>query len=70
MVKNCFPADLVGICKRDKKTQQQIGEELGISRASVNMRVKGNVVSKGFVEIMEALGYDVEIHYVKREGAE
>jgi len=30
-------------------------------------RNKGNIVNKTFLAMMEGLGYDVELHYVKRE---
>jgi len=35
------------------------------------MKDKPNgVVNNTFVQMMEALGYDIELHYVKREGTE
>ena len=32
------------------------------------IKKKDGLVNKTFVEIMEALGYDIELTYVKREG--
>lgn len=70
MVKNCFPADLLSLCKREKTTQSAIADELGLVRASINRRANGNVISKGYVEIVEMLGYDIEVNYIKRSEQE
>ncbi len=48
-----------------------MAEEVGTSASYVSRVINGGdkVVNKTFVSIMEALGYDVELHYVKREVA-
>lgn len=47
----------------------QIAEELDTTKAYVNrvIKKKDGVVNKTFVQMMEALGYDIELTYVKRE---
>lgn len=50
----------------------QIAEEIDTTKAYVNrvIKKKDGVVNKIFVQMMEALGYDIELTYVKREGTE
>ena len=45
-------------------------EEIETTKAFVNrvIRKPDGVVNRTFVRMMEALGYDIELHYVKREG--
>lgn len=47
----------------------QLAEEIGISSQYVNriIKKKDGVVNKTFVQMIEALGYDIEITYVKRK---
>ena len=49
-------------------TQAQLGESIGSTGQYVNriIKKKDGVVNKTFVKMMEALGYDIEITYVKR----
>ena len=50
-------------------TQQVLAEKIGKTSQYVNRIVKKNdgVVNKTFVQMLEGLGYDIEIAYVKRE---
>ena len=50
-------------------TQEKLGETIGTTGQYVNRILKKNneVVNKTFVKMMEALGYDIEFTYVKRE---
>lgn len=47
----------------------QFAEEIGISSQYVNRIIKKKdwVVNKTFVQMIEALGYDIEITYVRRK---
>ena len=58
-------------CIEGNTTQAKVAEEVGTSASYVSRVINGGdkVVNKTFVSIMEALGYDVELHYVKREVA-
>ena len=51
-------------------TQEKLGETLGTTGQYVNRILKKNneVVNKTFIKMMEALGYDIQLVYVKREG--
>ena len=50
-------------------TQQQVGETIGTTGQYVNrvLKKKEGIVNKTFVQMLEALGYDIELTYVKRE---
>ena len=52
-----------------KLEQSKIAEEIGTSAPYVSRIVNSGdkVLNKTFVQIMESLGYDVELTYVKRE---
>lgn len=70
MVKNNVELDVKTKCIEQGKTQVQIAEEIDTTKAYVNrvIKKKDGVVNKTFVQMMETLGYDIEITYVKREG--
>ena len=56
-------------CIEAGKTQVQLAEEIGITSQYVNwiIKKKDGVVNKTFFQMIEALGYDIEITYVKRK---
>lgn len=68
MVKNNIEVDVKVKCIEQGKTQVQIAEELDTTKAYVNRVInkKDGVVNNTFVRMMEALGYDIELTYVKR----
>ena len=47
----------------------KVVEEIETTKACMNPAIKkpDGVVNRTFVRIMEVLGYDIELHYVKRE---
>nr|WP_072513908.1 helix-turn-helix transcriptional regulator [Ndongobacter massiliensis] len=50
-------------------TQARLAKEIETSAPYVNrvIRSKETIVNNTLVKIMEALGYDIELRYVKRE---
>lgn len=68
MVKNNIEVDVKVKCIEAEKTQVQIAEEIGTTSQYVNRitKKKDGVINNTFVQMMEALGYDIEITYVKR----
>ena len=68
MVKNDIELDTKVKCLEAKMTQQQLGEAVGTTGQYVNRIIKKNdgVVNKTFVQMMEALGYDIVLTYEKR----
>ena len=68
MIKNNIEVDVKVKCIEEGKTQAQIAEEIKTTSQYVNRIIKKSdgVVNKTFVQIMENLGYDIELTYVKR----
>lgn len=68
MIKNNIEVDVKVKCIEEGKTQAQIAEEIETTSQYVNRIIKNSngVVNKMFVKMMETLGYDVELTYVKR----
>lgn len=50
-------------------TQAKLGETVGTTWQYVNRLIKkgDSIVNKTFVQMLEALGYDIQLTYVKRE---
>ena len=72
MVRNNIEVDVKVKCIEQGKTQAKLAEEIDTTKTYVNRVIKknGSVVNNTFVKMMEALGYDIELHYVKREESE
>lgn len=68
MVKNNIELDVKVKCFEANMTQQQVGETIGTTGQYVNriIKKKDGIVNKTFVEMLEALGYDIELTYVPR----
>jgi plasmid maintenance system antidote protein VapI len=68
MLQNNIEMDLKTRLIEDSKTQTELAEKLNVSIAYVNRIIKGReqIVNKTFIAMMEQLGYDVELNYVKR----
>lgn len=69
MVKNDIEIDTQIKCIEAKMTQQQLGEVVGTTGQYVNciIKKKDGVVNKIFLQMMEALGYDIVLTYEKRK---
>ena len=69
MVRNNIEVDVKVKCIEQGKTQAKLAEEIETTKTYVNRVIKKNesVVNNTFVKMMEALGYDIELHYVKRD---
>ena len=69
MIKNNIELDVKVKCIENETTQAKIAEDIGITRSYVNRVIKKSdgVVNNTYVKMMEALGYDIELTYVKRE---
>lgn len=68
MIKNNIEVDVKVKCIEAGKTQAQLGEAVGTTGQYVNRIIKkqDGLVNKTFVQMMEALGYDIELTYVKK----
>jgi transcriptional regulator with XRE-family HTH domain len=69
MVNNNIELDVKVKCLESNMTQQQLGEKIGTTGQYVNriIKKKGGIVNRTFVEMLEALGYDIELTYVRRK---
>lgn len=50
-------------------SQTEVSEKLGVTLSYVNRIIKGRerIVNKTFIRMMEEIGFDVELRYIKRE---
>ncbi len=69
MFKNNIEVDVKVKCIEVGITQAELAQKIGSTSSYVNriVKKKDGVVNKTFVQMLEALGYDVEITYVRRE---
>ena len=68
MLKNNIELDVKVRCIETGKTQVQLADAIDTTKSYVNRVIKkqDGVVNKTFVRMMEELGYDIELTYVKR----
>ena len=69
MLKNNVEVDVKVKCIEGDVTQAKLAEEIGTSAPYVSRLIRNNekIVNKTFLQLMEKLGYDVELTYEKRE---
>lgn len=66
MVLNDFKEDIRRLCEAEEISQSELGVRMGLSRQVIDKRGKHAGMTEGFTEMLEALGYDIEVRYVKR----
>lgn len=69
MVRNNIEADVKVKCIENGTTQAKVAEDIETIKSYVNRIIKKSdgVVNKTFIQMMESLGYDIELVYIKRE---
>jgi len=69
MVNNNIEIDVKVKCVEEQITQALLAERVGTPASYVNKLIKKQegIVNNTFVRMLEALGYDIELHYVKRD---
>ena len=69
MVRNDFDIDVKVKCLEERVTQAQLAEMVGTSASYISRLInkKDGIVNKVFVEMLEKLGYDIQITYAKKE---
>ena len=69
MLKNNVEVDVKVKCIEGDVTQAKLADEIGTSAPYISRLIRNNekIVNKTFLQLMEKLGYDVELTYVKRE---
>lgn len=68
MLKNNIEIDVKVKCMEEGLTQVQLVEKVGTSAPYLNRLIKNSdgVVNKTFVSMLDRLGYDIEINYIKK----
>lgn len=69
MLRNNIEIDVKVKCVEEQTTQTELAEKAGTSSSYVNRLIKSpdKIVNNTFVKMLEQLGYDIELTYVKRE---
>ncbi len=69
MLLNNIELDVKTRCIEESITQAKIADELGTTPGYISRIVnsKEQIINKTFLGIMDKLGYDVELTYVKRD---
>lgn len=69
MVKNNIEVDIKVKCAEEQLTQAKLAERIGTPTSYVNKLIRRDkgIVNNTYVKMLEALGYDIELNYVKRE---
>ena len=68
MLRNNVELDLKTRLNEEGITQTKVAEMIGVSLPYVNRIIRGReqIINKTFVKMLDELGYDVELTYVKR----
>lgn len=68
MIKNNIERDVKKKCIEEGITQVQLAEMVGTSAPYINRVIKktDGLMNKTFVNMMDQLGYDIEINYIKK----
>lgn len=69
MLRNNIEVDVKVKCIEAGVTQAKLAEMVETTPSYVNRLIKKqeSIVNRTFIQMMERLGYDVEVTYVKRE---
>lgn len=69
MLKNNIEVDVKVKCIEAETTQAKLAEDVRTTPSYVNRLIKKseNIVNKTFIQMLEALGYDIELNYVRKE---
>lgn len=68
MLKNNIVLDVKVKCIEEETTQAQVAEMVGTSPQYVSRLINNSerILNKTYISMLEALGYDIELNYVKR----
>ena len=69
MVKNDFDIDVKVKCLEERITQAQLAEMVGTSASYISRLInkKDSIVNRTFMEMLDKLGYDIQVTYVKKD---
>ena len=68
MVQNDFDIDVKVKCLEERITQAQLAEMVGTSASYISRLInkQDGIVNKTFEEMLEKLGYEIHVTYVKK----
>lgn len=68
MLKNNIEIDVKVKCVEGQITQAELAEKAGTSASYVNRLIKSpeKIVNKTYIQMLEKLGYDIELTYIKK----
>lgn len=71
MIKNNLEIDVKVKCLEEGVTQAQLAQMVGTSAPHVSRPInkKEGIINKVFVDMLDNLGYDIQLVYVKKKGA-
>lgn len=71
MIKNNLEIDVKVKCLEEGVTQAQLARMVGTSALYVSRPInkKEGIINKVFVDMLDNLGYDIQLVYVKKKGA-
>lgn len=69
MIKNNLAIDVKVKCLEEGVTQAQLAEMVGTSVPYVSRLInkKDGIVNKIFVDMLDKLGYDIQLTYIRKE---
>lgn len=68
MVRNDFKWDIKELFHKSGKSVQEVADSLGNSPMTIYQYGYSASITKRYVEVVERLGYDIEVEYVPLEG--
>lgn len=71
MIKNNLEIDVKVKCLEEGVTQAQLAQMVGTSAPYVSRLInkKEGIINKVFVDMLDKLGYDIQLVYVRKKGA-
>ena len=69
MIKNNFEIDVKVKCLEEGVTQAQLADMVGTSAPYVSRLInkQNGIMNKTFVSMLDKLGYDIQVNYIKKE---
>lgn len=71
MIKNNLEVDVKVKCLEEGVTQAQLAQMVGTSTQYISRPInkKESIINKVFVDMLNKLGYDIQLSYAKKKGA-
>ena len=68
MLRNNIEIDVKVKCVEEQTTQAELAKKVGTSPSYINRLIKRpeKIINATFIKMLEQLGYDLELTYVKR----